>query len=111
MTSPLGIVLVQTLDGIGAGVFGVIAPLIAADLMRGSGRINFAQGLVALATGAGGAASNLGAGVIVQIFGYPAGFLALAAAALAALALFSQAVPETRPERVARYAEMGRELG
>ena len=111
VTSPLGIVLVQTLDGIGAGVFGVIAPLIAADLMRGSGRINFAQGLVALATGAGGAASNLGAGVIVQIFGYPAGFLALAAAALAALALFSQAVPETRPERVARYAEMGRELG
>ncbi len=111
VTSPLGIVLVQVLDGIGAGVFGVIAPLIAADLMRGSGRINFAQGLVALATGAGGAVSNLGAGVIVQIFGYPIGFLSLSAASLAALALFAQAVPETRGENVAPHAEMGREWG
>ncbi len=111
VTSPLGIIVVQMLDGVGAGIFGVIATLIAADLMRGSGRINFAQGLVALATGIGGAASNLGAGVIVEVLGYRAGFLALSAAALVALALFSAAVPETRPEIVARPAKMRREWG
>ena len=109
VTSPLGIVLVQALDGIGAGVFGVIATLIAADLMRGSGRINFAQGLVALATGVGGAASNLIGGAIVQVFGYPTGFLALSAAALAAIGLFAGAVPETRAEIVTAGAAMRRE--
>jgi MFS family permease len=111
VTSPIGIVLVQMLDGIGAGVFGVIAPLIAADLMRGTGRINFSQGMVALTTGLGGAASNLGAGAIVQAFGYHAGFLALSVAALAALGLFSAAMPETRPAPVAGGGKMRRELG
>jgi hypothetical protein len=35
------------LDGIGAGIFGAITPLVLADLMRGTGRYNVAQGAVA----------------------------------------------------------------
>jgi hypothetical protein len=46
--SPLGVVAIQLLDGMAAGIFGVISIIIAADLMRGTGRFNLAQGLVAL---------------------------------------------------------------
>jgi len=60
--SPLGIVAIQLLDGVAAGIFGVISIIIAADLMRGTGRFNLAQGLVALLTGLGAAASNVCAG-------------------------------------------------
>lgn len=112
VSSPLGVVAVQALDGIGAGIFGVIAIVIAADLMRGTGRVNVAQGLVALATGLGGGASNLLAGEIAQHFGYPAGFLALAGAATLALGFFALFMRETGPPgNVMAQREMGRESG
>jgi arsenical pump membrane protein len=71
----LGVVAIQLLDGVAAGIFGVISIIIAADLMRGTGRFNLAQGLVALSTGLGAAASNVFAGFVVQVFGYTTGFL------------------------------------
>ncbi len=94
-SSPVGVVAVQLLDGVAAGGFGVISILIAADLMRGTGRFNLAQGLVALAVGAGAGLSNVVSGYIVQGFGYPAGFLSLAAVAVAALVFFWTLMPET----------------
>ncbi len=44
---------VQLLDGVGAGIFGALAPLVIADLMRGTGHYNLAQGLVATVQGIG----------------------------------------------------------
>src|SRR3954468_4887285 len=44
---------VQLLDGVGAGIFGAITPLVLADLMRGTGRYNIAQGAVATMQGIG----------------------------------------------------------
>jgi MFS family permease len=44
---------VQLLDGIAAGIFGAITPLLIADLMRGTGRYNLAQGAIATAQGMG----------------------------------------------------------
>ena len=44
-------------------------------------------------------AVGLGAGYIVQSFGYPVGFLSLAAVALAALAFFWALMPETRADK------------
>lgn len=93
--NPVGVVAIQLLDGVAAGIFGVISILIAADLMRGTGRFNLAQGLVALAVGAGAALSNVAAGYVVQAFGYPAGFLSLAAIAGVALVFFAVCMPET----------------
>ena len=86
---------VQLLDGIGAGIFGAITPLVIADLMRGTGRYNLAQGAVATAQGAGASLSGLAAGVIVDRFGYSAAFLAFGAAACVALAALVLAMPET----------------
>jgi predicted MFS family arabinose efflux permease len=91
-SSPLAVILIQSLDGIGAGVFGVLGVVIAARLAQGTGRVNLAQSLVALATGLGGSASNLLGGLIVDWAGYEAAFLALAAAAVAAASVFAFAV-------------------
>ena len=95
-TSSYGVVAIQLLDGVAAGIFGVVSVLIASDLMRGTGRFNLAQGLTALAVGIGAGLSNLVAGYIVQWFGYPVGFLSLAAIAVCALVFFAALMPETR---------------
>ena len=50
-------------------------PVIVADLMRGTGRFNVAQGAVATAQGIGAALSTTLAGVVVVQAGYSAAFL------------------------------------
>jgi MFS family permease len=93
---------VQVLDGVGAGIFGALTPLVIADIMRGTGRYNLAQGAIATAQGIGASLSGLTAGVIVDHFGYSAAFLAAGAAAAVALAVFALRMPETAaPEAVA----------
>ncbi len=94
---PLAVVAVQALDGIGSGIFGVVSALIAADLMQGTGRVNLAQGSVALAVSLGASASNLAGGLIAQHVGYDAAFLTLSVAGLAAFAVCAALVPESGP--------------
>ena len=88
---------VQLLDGVGAGIFGAITPLVIADLMRGTGRYNLAQGGVATVQGIGASLSGLAAGVIVDHMGYSPAFLTSGAAACIALAALFFAMPETAP--------------
>ena len=96
---------VQVLDGVGAGIFGALTPLVIADIMRGTGRYNLAQGAIATAQGIGASLSGLAAGVIVDHFGYSAAFLSSGAAASVALAIFALRMPETaEPGRVSRQS-------
>jgi MFS family permease len=94
---PGWLVAVQLLDGVGAGLFGALFAVVVADLTRGTGRFNAAQGAVATAQAAGGVASTTLAGLVAARAGYDAAFLALAAIAAAGAALFWLAMPETRP--------------
>lgn len=87
---------VQLLDGVGAGIYGAIFPVIVADLMRGTGRFNVAQGAVITAQGIGAALSTTLAGFVVVHAGYSAAFLTLAGLAAAGLALYFLAMPETQ---------------
>jgi MFS family permease len=96
------LVAVQLLDGIGAGIFGVLTPLVVADLMRGTGRYNLSLGAVATVQGIGAALSNTVAGIIVVKAGYSTAFLTLAAVALAAFMLFLLAMPETGKRGIGR---------
>jgi MFS family permease len=91
---------VQVLDGVGAGIFGALTPLVIADIMRGTGRYNLAQGAIATAQGIGASSSGLAAGVIVDHFGYSAAFLAAGAAAAVALAVFALWMPETAERKI-----------
>jgi MFS family permease len=98
--SPYWLVSVQLLDGVGAGIFGALFPLVVADLTRGSGHFNISQGAIATAAGLGGALSTAVAGLIIVKAGYSAAFLFLAAVAGAGLIGFAAMMPETL-----RYAE------
>ena len=90
------LVAVQALDGVGAGIFGALFPVIVADLTRGTGRYNVSQGAVATLQGLGAALSATLAGVIIVWAGYSAAFLTLAAIAALGLVLYLVLMPETR---------------
>jgi MFS family permease len=96
-TNPWAVVAIQALEGVAAGIFSVIAVIIASDLMRGTGRFNMAQGLMNVAVGAGAGLSNLSAGFVVQWFGYPIGFFYLSGIAVCGLLFGANFMPETRP--------------
>ena len=90
--NPFWLVSVQTLDGVGAGIFGAIFPVIVADLMRGTGRFNIAQGAIMTAQG-------IGAAVFVVVHaGYSAAFLILTGIAIAGALVFFFGMKETRPK-------------
>ncbi|HEY7577478.1 MAG TPA: MFS transporter [Acetobacteraceae bacterium] len=97
---------VQLLDGIGAGIFGAITPLVIADFMRGTGRYNLAQGGIATLQGIGASSSGLLAGEIVDRLGYSPAFLASGAIAAAAFLLLALALPESAAGTPARLPRM-----
>ncbi|MGH6795944.1 MAG: MFS transporter [Methylocella sp.] len=87
---------VQSLDGVGAGLYGALFPLIVADLTRGTGRFNLAQGAVITAQGIGAALSTSLAGLVVVHAGFSAAFLVLAGIAASGFLLYFFGMPETR---------------
>ena len=97
--APAWLVGVQLLDGIGAGIFGAMFPLVVADLTQGTGHFNVSQGAIATAAGLGGALSTAVAGLIIVSAGYSAAFYFLAAVAGGGLLLFCLWMPETLPGR------------
>jgi len=68
---------------------------LVADLMRGSGRFNIAQGAITTAQNIGAAVSNALAGLIVFHAGYSSAFPSLAGIACLGLALCFFYLPET----------------
>jgi len=97
---PWWLVSVQLLDGIGAGIFGALFPVVVKDLTQGTGHFNVSLGAISTVFGLGAALSNSLAGIVVQEAGYSVAFLTLAGVAMAALVLLWVAVPETvsRPD-------------
>jgi MFS family permease len=93
--NPFYLVAVQCLDGVGAGIYGALFPIVVADLTRGTGRFNVAQGAAATAQGLGAALSATLAGVVIVGAGYSAAFLVLAAIAAVGFALYLLFMPET----------------
>jgi predicted MFS family arabinose efflux permease len=96
VNDPALLVAVQVLDGITAAVFGVMIPLIAADVAFGSGHFNLAQGIVGTATGIGASLSTAFAGYASDRFGHSVAFMSLAAVALTGLIVIWTIMPETR---------------
>jgi MFS family permease len=94
--NPYWLVGVQLLDGIGAGIYGAIFPIVVADLMRGTGRFNVAQGAIITAQGVGAALSTTLAGLLVVHAGYSAAFVTLGGVAAIGAAVLLLAMPDTR---------------
>jgi predicted MFS family arabinose efflux permease len=94
---PFWLVGVQLLDGVGAGIFGALFPVIVSDITRGTGRFNVSQGAIATAQGLGASLSNAVAGLVIVNAGYGAAFWMLGAISVAGFVLFLFAMPETAP--------------
>ena len=86
----------QVFDGLSAAVFGVMLPLIAADVAASKGHYNFCIGLFGLTAGIGATVSTLAAGFVADRYGNTISFLCLAAAGALAVLLVWVALPETR---------------
>ena len=95
--NPTILVAAQILDGVSGTVLGVLTALIVADLTRGTGRFNLAQGFVATMSGVGASLSLTLSGLVAGNLGRAAGFLGIAAVALAAVLLVWLRMPETNP--------------
>ena len=87
---------VQSLDGVCAGLYGALFPLIVADLTRGTGHFNLAQGAVITAQGIGAALSTSLAGLVVVHAGFSAAFLVLAGIAASGFLIYFFGMPETQ---------------
>jgi len=90
------LITIQILDGIGAGIFGVVSVLVIADLTQGTGRFNITLGAITTAVGIGAALSQMIAGTIVHHYSFNTGFLFLAAIAALAFSILYLFMPETR---------------
>lgn len=108
--NPWAIVAIQATGGLTAAVIGILTPLLICDVTRGTGRFNLAQGVAGTAQGIGSAVSTACSGFIVELWGYAAGFLILAAIAVGGLAVIYFLLPETMPGefRPARPGQPGK---
>jgi MFS family permease len=95
-TDPWVVIAVQLLDGVSAATLGVLVPLVIADVVRGTGHFNLAQGAVGAAVGIGASLSTTVSGYIADDLGSPAVFLFLAGIATIGFFLVIALMPETR---------------
>jgi MFS family permease len=95
--NPTILIAAQVLDGVSGTMLGVLTALIVADLTMGTGRFNLAQGVVGTMSGVGASLSTTLSGITAGSLGRSAGFLGIAAVALAAFLLVWLQMPETNP--------------
>ena len=98
--NPYALILVQGLDGFSASTFGVMLPLIAADITRGTHHFNFCLGLLGLAIGVGATLSTSLAGFISDAFSAHTAFLMLSGIGLCSVLVILLFLPETREVEV-----------
>jgi MFS family permease len=98
-SEPYVVVAAQLLDGISAATLGVLVPLVIADVMRGTGRFNLAQGVVGTAVGIGASFSTTLAGYIADSLGSAAAFICLFGVATFGFIFAVALMPETRDGR------------
>jgi MFS family permease len=96
-TDPIILIIAQLLDGVSGATLGVLTALVVADLTAGTGRFNLAQGFLGTISGVGASLSTAISGLVVGNLGRAAGFLGIAAVALAAVLLLWWLMPETHP--------------
>ena len=84
----LAMIIVQILDGIGAGIIGVALPILIANILQGSGHINAGLSFIITIGSIGGALSSSLGGFNVQYFGYFYAYMILSLIALLGFVLW-----------------------
>jgi MFS family permease len=93
------LVMGQAVSGVSAAVFGVLLPLLAADLTLGTAHFNLCMGILGLALYLGAAISTTMSGEIADAAGTEVAFLVLAGIGLVGFMVVWLVMPETRPTR------------
>jgi MFS family permease len=96
-TDPTVLIAAQVLDGVSGTMLGVLTALVIADLTKGTGRFNLAQGFVGTMSGIGASLSTTLSSQIAGSLGRAAGFIGISAVGLAAVVLLWSLMPETSP--------------
>jgi MFS family permease len=85
---------VQALDGLGAGMLGILTPIAVEKILEGSGRFNLGLAGVLTLQGIGATSSNIVAGYLVQDFGFATAYIVHGSmAAMLAIVAFLTAFP------------------
>lgn len=87
---------IQSLDGIGAGIYGVAIALICSDLTHGKGGFNMLMGLAQTALALGGFLGPLTQGFVTERFGFKFTFVLLAIVAALGALIFLLGMKETK---------------
>ena len=82
------VAVVELMEGLSMGLAGVAIPALVAKFMAGTGHAGGGLGGVMMAYGAGAALSPALAGLVAQVLGFPAAFLALGAVAAIGLLIW-----------------------
>jgi len=85
----------QAMSGVSAAVFGVMLPLLAADITRGTSHFNLCMGALGLAVSLGAALSTTMGGWIADAAGVPIAFVALALIGVVGTLFVWLTMPET----------------
>ncbi len=93
---PVLLVSAQFLDGMSAGIYGVVCLTILADLAYGSGRFNLSQGIFNAFTAIGIAASNFLAGILIDTLGFSSTCLIATFVTLITFVFLTKLIPETK---------------
>jgi MFS family permease len=91
----------QAVSGLSAAVFGVLLPLLAADLTLGTSHFNLCMGILGLALYLGAAASTTMSGEIADAAGMEVAFVVLACVGWLGFSMVWLVMPETRPAEAA----------
>jgi MFS family permease len=94
---PWVVTAAQALSGVSGAVFGVLFPLISADLTMKNRRLNLCMGMLGLAVYVGASFSTAMGGWIADMSGDRAAFLALALVGAAGTLACRYVMTETRP--------------
>jgi MFS family permease len=98
-SDPRMMIAIQCLDGVTGSIITVLTILIIADVTKGTGRFNLAQGVFCTLTGFAAAISPAFFGAFVLRFGDTAGLLTMAFGLATGMVLLWSALPETKPKR------------
>ena len=101
----------EVLDGMGGAMYGVLQPLVAADITNGTNRYNLVLGVLGLAAGLGTSAGQYGGGFLATHLGYFAAFAILAGVGALAVVAVWLLLPETKDDESAPKRERQAETG
>jgi MFS family permease len=96
-SNPLLLIWIQLLDGISGSTLGVLTALIVADLTKGTGRFNLAQGFLGTLSGIGASLGTTFFSLVSGNFGSAIGFISIAFVALCLVLIVWFWMPETMP--------------